>query len=84
MLTYRDMPDQRTEYECIESFAFKINGKGRVITIKAGQVLWVTSSQIGSFQRGAIDMARKGGGCIGAGWPFTLEVISRYFKVMPS
>lgn len=63
----------------IRTFAFKVNGKGRVITFKEGQRFWVTNSTIDQRQSGFVKVDRHGKGCISHGYAFTPAQVAECF-----
>lgn len=62
---------QCSEVRAKNSFAFKVNGKGRTITVKAGDRFWVTNCQTDQSQSGFITVDRIGRGHISHGYAFT-------------
>jgi hypothetical protein len=67
---------QATSLTCKEPVSFKMDGKGRTITFKAGQEFWVTNSEVDQNNRQRLNVARNGAKI---GYDFTPEQVSRYF-----
>lgn len=74
---------QGTELKALETFHFKVNGKGRTVTIKQDDVLWVTNSGTDQNATGLYTLARKGQGTLSHGWAFDAQLIQRYFDILP-
>jgi hypothetical protein len=69
---------QCTPLTCKETFAFKVNGKGKAITFKQGQRFWVTNTEIDQKNRNVVNIARDGKS-MGQGYDFTAEQVKAYF-----
>lgn len=61
---------------CRKSFAFKVNGKGRAITFKAGCRFWVTNTELNQTNRKAVNVARHNEKI---GHDFTAEQVAEFF-----
>lgn len=71
---------QRLESVC--DFQFKSHG--RLVKVKAGQRFWVTNTKSDQAQMQCALIEREGKGHISSGWPFSLNDVSTYFRVMES
>ena len=63
--------------------SFKVSGKGRVITLKAGTSLWVSNCEPDQTARGVITVAKKTH-CIGQCYDFTPAQVAELFTVTAS
>jgi len=73
--------EQATILVCKETVSFKVGGKGRVITFKAGQRFWVTNSEYDQNSRKVLNVARLNMP-MGFGYDFTPEQVAQYFSVL--
>lgn len=60
---------------CELEFAFKVNGKGRAITVRQGDVFWLTTSSTNPNR----EFARKGAS-VGSGYQFSHDMLMTYFS----
>lgn len=70
---------QCTTITCKETFAFKVNGKGRTMTFQKGQRFWVTNTEIDQRNRKIVNVAREGKN-MGQGYDFSPEQVNAYFQ----
>lgn len=63
---------------------FQPDGKGKRITIKARERVWVTNTMQHQRRVGAVVINRKGKGQIGEGWGFTPGHIAAFFTIEPN
>ena len=60
-----------------KDFAFKVNGKGRTITVRAGQRFWVTTSRTAL----CVLIDRMGKGSCSSGYSFSDEQLDELFTL---
>ena len=68
----------------IAPFAFKVGGKGRAITFKPSDRLWVTNSQTDQHTRGVVMIGREGIHKVSGGYAFTADQAAQLFKIHKS
>lgn len=76
--------EQGTILVCQREMQFKPNGKGKTITIRPRDRVWVTNTVQGQKRVGAVIIDRNGKGTIGNGWGFRPETIAEFFTAEPN
>lgn len=66
-------------------FSFKAPGsRGRAVTVKPGQLFWVTNSGLDQNRSGLVMIDRIGRGCISNGYAFNPDTLQQYFERVES
>ena len=55
--------------------------RGRTITVRKGDVFWITNCALQQKETGVIRIDRKGKGCISHGYPFDRATLEQFFTV---
>lgn len=71
-----------TRLKARTGFVFKNPATRRNVTIKDGELLWVSNTTVDQAKHGAANLARINR-TAGDGWYFTLESIAYMFEVQP-
>lgn len=72
---------QCTDLRAKQGFQFRNPRTNRMVTIEAGTVLWVSSTQVAQKQTGTVMLCRKTQP-MGTGWYFTPATVAEAFELI--